>query len=104
MSMKVLDLNNDGKSELYFTYSWGSGVHRSHAAYFDPIIEKIVPLEYTHMNKDMMLLINGDGGLSLYDANIEMTDFVNYDMEATDFISNIIYSDGKIILDSISVE
>ncbi|MGE5608782.1 MAG: hypothetical protein ACM359_05990 [Bacillota bacterium] len=30
MSMCVTDLDADGQPELAFTYSWGSGIHRSH--------------------------------------------------------------------------
>jgi hypothetical protein len=35
-SMCVADLDADGSPELLYTYSWGSGLHRSHIAALDP--------------------------------------------------------------------
>jgi len=33
-SMCVADLDQDGNSELVYTYSWGSGMHRCHVAVY----------------------------------------------------------------------
>ncbi len=96
-SMALADLDGDRNSELYFTYSWGSGLHRSHAAYFDPTTKQVVTLDYTHMNEDMIITNNDDGELSLYAAAIHRMDsFVNFDMEKTDLISDIVYENGQI--------
>jgi hypothetical protein len=84
---------------LYFTYSWGSGLHRSQAAYFSPATKQIVALDYTHMNEDMLLANNDDGGLSLYAAAISnLNGFAKFDIEGTDFISDIVYENGQISL------
>lgn len=104
-SMTLADMNNDGDSELYFTYSWGSGLHRSHAAYFDPSAKEIVILPYTNMNKDMTLVNHGDGSLSLYGADISnLIDFAHFDRKKTDFISDIVYEKGQILLSAAANE
>lgn len=102
-SMALSDVNGDQKPELYFTYSFGSGIHRSHAAYFDPVTKKVIGFDYTHVNKDMIITENGHGGLSLYNATInKMDSFVNFEIERKNFISNIIYEKGQISLESIT--
>lgn len=104
-SMALADMDSDGESELYFTYSWGSGLHRSHAAYFNPSAKEIVILPYTHLNEDMTLVDNRDGSLSLYEAAISnMADFANFDTERADFISDIVYANGQILLSAAANE
>ncbi|WP_028612678.1 hypothetical protein [Paenibacillus harenae] len=100
-SMALADLDSDGRSELYFTYSWGSGLHRSHAAYFNPAAKQIVTLDYTHTGGDMLLTDNHDGSLSLFTAAISNLDcFVNFDIEGTEFISDIVFANGQISLNA----
>ncbi|WMJ89195.1 M56 family metallopeptidase [Anaerocolumna sp. MB42-C2] len=101
-SMSLFDLDGDQKPELYFTYSFGSGLHRSNAAYFDPIANKVIVFNYTHPNSDMLITPNYDGGLSLYDADIKTIDsFVNFEIEKKDYISDITYENGQISLNPI---
>ncbi|WP_053372893.1 M56 family metallopeptidase [Paenibacillus sp. FJAT-27812] len=100
-SMALADLDSDGETELYFTYSWGSGLHRSHAAYFNPSAKEVVTLPYMPMNEDMALVNNRDGSLSLYAAAISnMTDFANFDTERTVYISDIVYANGQFLLNA----
>jgi len=102
-NMALADLDGDQKPELYFTYSWGSGLHRSHAAYFDPYAKKVVIFDYTHWNKDMIITENNDGGLSLYNATInKMDSFVNFEIERTNFITDVVYENGQISLNPVA--
>ncbi|NIK77709.1 beta-lactamase regulating signal transducer with metallopeptidase domain [Paenibacillus castaneae] len=104
-SMALADMDNDGESELYFTYSWGSGLHRSHAAYYSPATKEIKTLAYTHLNADMTLVNNRDGSLTLFGAAISnMVDFAHFNTEGTDFISDIVYANGQILLNAVANE
>ncbi|MGB8454124.1 MAG: hypothetical protein WCD89_17570 [Anaerocolumna sp.] len=102
-SMTLSDLSGDQKPELYFTYSFGSGLHRSNTAYFDPAAKKVIVFDYSHLNKDMIITENNDGGLSLYYADInKMDSFVNFEIERKDFISDITHENGQISLTPIT--
>jgi hypothetical protein len=50
MSLCIADLDRDGKPELVYTYSWGSGDHRSHAAVYrekdGKVQEAVVPFAF----------------------------------------------------------
>ncbi|MEV5027805.1 hypothetical protein [Paenibacillus sp. LPE1-1-1.1] len=95
----ALDPDSNGIAELYFTYSWGSGLHRSLAGYFDPATKHANSFDYAHMNGDMALMPNRDGSLSLYAAKItSMAGFINFTTERTDFIADIVYAKGQISL------
>ena len=96
VSMAMADLNGDGLQELYYTFSWGSGLHRSHAAYFDPATEEMIPFSHTHLNKDMMFTYNPEGGLSLHEAEVtDFTDFTHFSMEKKAFLGDVVVRDGK---------
>ncbi len=104
-SMALADLNGDGIQELYFTYSFGSGLHRSHIAYFDPVMKQVVPIDYTHLNKDMFVAKSETGGLSLYDASFSsMENFIRYEMKSTGHITDIVYESGQILLSHVPQE
>lgn len=95
-SMALADLNGDGRQELYFTYSFGSGLHRAHIAYFDPSLKKTVPIEYTHLNKDMLVAAGETGGLALYEASFPAMDsFVEYEMKNDGYIADIVFAGGQ---------
>ena len=58
-SMALSDLDQDGRSELYFTYNFGSGIHQSHLGVYAPAYdpEKIYAAE-TYYLGDSMLFSN----------------------------------------------
>lgn len=96
VSLAMADLNTDGMQELYFTSSWGSGLHRSNAAYFDPATKEIVPFSYAHLNEDMMFAYSPAGGLSLHEADVtEITDFAHYNVVKKEFLADVVEVDGK---------
>jgi beta-lactamase regulating signal transducer with metallopeptidase domain len=96
VNLALADLNADGLQELYFTTSSGSGLHRSHAAYFEPATREIMPFSYTHLNKDMMFAYNPAGGLSLHEADVtDFTDFTHFSVEKKAFLGDVVMRDGK---------
>lgn len=98
-SMELCDLNGDGKQELYFTFSFGYGLHRSHVAYFDPVPKQMVPIEYMHVNRELIVAKNGFGGLSLYDAEItSMESFTQFEMKSNGRLADIVYEEGEVSL------
>jgi len=96
---KLADIDNDGEMELYFTFSWGSGIHRSQAGYFNPKSKEIVIFDYSLMNEDMMIVSNEKDGLSLYKATISQTgNFVDFIIGADDYIADIVFENNSIAL------
>ena len=67
-SFAVADLNRDGKSELYFTCSWGSGLHRSQAGYFDSANRQMILFDFSDIDHDSVLAVDENGTLSVYRA------------------------------------
>lgn len=98
-SMSLADLNQDGEQELCFTFSFGSGLHRSHVGFFDPAAKQVVVLDYVHPNTDMMLAYDNQGILCLYEASgIEMDSFVDFSLEKGGLLAEIGYEDGQVSL------
>jgi len=56
-STEIADLNQDGEPELLYTYSWGSGLHRSHVAVYMPRHpdERTIDADLVYLNGDMLL-------------------------------------------------
>lgn len=98
VSFAVADLNGDRTEELYFTYSWGSGMHRSLAGYFDPAADGPVSFEYANFDRDMVLAAEGDT-LALFNARITgFSSFVEMHASAEDKVGEIVYESGTITL------
>lgn len=99
VSFAVADVNGDNAAELYYTYSWGAGEHRSHIGYFDSAEEKITDIDYTCWNSDMVFGINEvDGKLAFYTASVKQgASFVDIGLEPVDMRGVITCESGKII-------
>lgn len=97
-SMALADLNKDGEYELYYTFSFGSGMHRSQVGYFDPISKEEYIFEYSLPNSDMMLTVNKSGDLCVNSASLVLNDFVNFTIEAQDFMGTVNFKEGRIEL------
>lgn len=87
-SFVPFDGNDDGKDELYFTFSWGSGMHRAQAGYFDPIKKDTIIFSYSYFDKDWIIVKTDDKTLSLYTA-----EKVNTYKEKTGFAEIMMSSD-----------
>lgn len=87
-SFAIADINLDDNIELYFTYSWGSGLHRSLVGYFDTKSKKIYQLDYVNYNNGSLLKVD-DGSLCIYDARTKSTSFVDIELEAIEKLTTI---------------
>jgi len=93
VDMLLYDYTGDGVPELLYTYSWGSGIHRSCSAYFDFTVNMSVPLDYTAGEAEMMLVGSENGGLSLYEATLksdsDKNSFTDYSLHADAYLTEV---------------
>lgn len=97
-SMALADLNRDGEYELYYTFSWGSGIHRSQVGYFEPKSKEVHIFDYSLYNDDMMLTVNESGDLCVNKASFEFDDYVNFTGKAQYFMGTVIFEEDRITL------
>lgn len=99
-SMALADLDDDNQYEFYFTFSWGSGLHRSQIGYFNPSTKKVIEFDFSLLSKDMMLTTNEDGDLLVNEADIENDggSFVDFTIKSTKLIGDIISKGDSITL------
>ena len=65
----IADLNKDGMREIYFTFSWGSGIYRSQIGYFDMAAEEVKIFDYSNEDNDMSFYVDS-GKLQVYNARV----------------------------------
>ncbi len=94
---RLADLNDDGVNELYFTFSWGSGIHRAQAGYFDPVREKVKIFNDAYPDNDLAAQVVDGTRIDLYEINLHKAEQIKTLPSAT-----IFYSDGKIQLIRVS--
>lgn len=112
-SFAIADLNNDGKFELYFTCSWGSGIIRSQIGYFDSANKEIVIFDSASLSTDddtvsivinywgeLLLVADSDDALCVYSADypINRKSFVDIEMSAGEKIASVVAENGEIFL------
>lgn len=98
-SFAVTDLNGDGLFELYFTYSWGSGIPRSLVGYFDSADNKTFTFDFTAWYKEMVLGTDEDGALCVYEADCDINTFVDIKMLPGTKIGPIVCADNDIVFE-----
>ena len=99
-SFAVTDLNNDGNIEIYFTYSWGSGMHYSQVGYFDTATLKEIDFDYSSWD-DMVLTVN-KGHLEAYTADWNIKNFVYIEATPKDKVGEISVENGNIVFNTVS--
>lgn len=101
-SMALADLNQDGAYELYYTFSFGSGLHLSNIGYFDPVSREVTILEYTlnsHQN-DLMLTANEAGDLCVNLARLDsFRSFVDFSMKAEKLVGTVVFEENAVKVD-----
>ena len=97
--MALADLDKDNRDELYYTFSSGSGMHRSHIGYFNPAAKEIMLFEYTYLDHDMMLTTTESGDLCVNEAAVTGESFVDFTVNAGKEIGRIFLKDNSITID-----
>lgn len=127
-SFAIADLNEDGEFELYFTYSWGSGIHRSQVGYFDTASRETVIFDYSSPYSDddkeismeglakedvskitfsnfrgeSLIEVDSNNVLCIYNADWEtdcnIKSEVDIEMSAGEKLASIVADNGEIIL------
>ena len=95
-SFAVADLNSDGNPELYYTFSWGSGMHRSQIGYFDTAVLTDFAINYALPDHEIKLS-STNAVLEICEASVvESNGFANIKTTAKDKIGELIYENGAI--------
>ncbi|MDE6714346.1 MAG: hypothetical protein K2K20_11485 [Lachnospiraceae bacterium] len=104
-SMALADINMDGQYELYYTFSWGSGLHRSQIGYFDPVSREVTIFDYSYfggpfsfLSSEMILTVNASGDLCVNSAIIDLDSFVDFSIKAQELIGTIVFDEDEITL------
>lgn len=97
-SVALGDLNQDNQYELYFTFSWGSGLHHSQIGYFNPSIKKVTVFDYSYFKNDLLLTTDDEKTLYVNEATFEGDSFVDFTIKANKSVANITLEDGNIKL------
>ncbi|MBD5510719.1 MAG: hypothetical protein HDR08_05645 [Lachnospiraceae bacterium] len=102
-SMALADLNQDGAYELYYTFSFGSGVHALRIGYFDPVKKEVTILDCPLQSHghELMLTANESGDLCVNIAVIDENtyqSFVDFSLEAQELIGTVIFGEDTIAL------
>ncbi|HWQ57980.1 MAG TPA: hypothetical protein VN540_03095 [Clostridia bacterium] len=100
-SFALADMNGDREYELYFTFSWGSGFHRSQIGCFDPTTAGVTIFDAAFFSEDCMIALSGDGGLAVRHADISygaegLPFYVSFDLAAGDTLGIFVYGDGVV--------
>lgn len=78
VSFAICDFAGDGQKDLIYTFSWGSGLHRSHIGIFDFTDKKETWLDFVQLNEDIVLEKLSDKSFNVYTADLEIKEDLNY--------------------------
>jgi len=94
-SVALADMNKDTLYELYFTCSFGSGIHRSQIGYFDPAKKQVVMFDPSYMDIDCILHLDNND-LCVSESDIILKSFVDFKSTAKNELGTISYINGLI--------
>ena len=99
-------INQDGQDQLYFIYSWGSGMHHSHIGLFDFTTKQLMDtgsLYYEFGDIDIAFCLSEDGKtLGICEAYINWSDWgaeylLEVDIEKGEYVCDISEFEFKVI-------
>ena len=89
VTLTTCEFDENGQKDLIYTFSWGSGLHRSHIGIFDFSEKKETWLDYVRLNEDIVLEKLSDNSFNVYTVDLEMEEELNY--------TNIIITQKEIV-------
>lgn len=103
-SFAVSDIDADGNNELYFTFSWGSGIHRSQIGYFDFGKKATTIFNYASFDEEIVISVDNENNIGIYTSvlPVDITSFVHIDLRPETKISDIVLDSDEITLECLS--
>lgn len=99
ISFALADFNQDGMKELYFSYTWDTGVYRTNIAYFDAKDKKIKGFDNIYFKDKEVILLKIDDMLCAVEAEYtEHIDKVNFKLSSRNILARITFENDEIIL------
>ena len=94
--LQTCDFDHDGQLDLVYTYSAGSGLHRSNIAVFSLKTKQETVLEYSLMSDDLFLGKIADDQFAVYSAEVKIqnNNFADLVLTRKDLLSQIVDKDG----------
>lgn len=98
VNIETCDLDDDGQKDLIYTFSWGSGMHRSHIGIFNIAKEQEEWLDFKQMNDDIMLKKISDNNFKIYIAKVSSgnLDFIHLALTKQEQVADVKSVNGKI--------
>lgn len=99
VSINTCDFDNDGQKDLIYTYSWGSGLHRSQIGIYDLSKGKEEILDFIQRDEDVILEKLSDNKFNVYTADIVLlneSDLVHFNTVKKEKAAEIRSVNGKI--------
>jgi hypothetical protein len=98
VNIESCDFDNDGHKDLIYTFSWGSGLHRSHIGIFNFAKETEEWLNFQQMNEDIVLQKVSDTNFNVYIAKVssENLDFIHLELSKQEQVAIVKSLDGRI--------
>lgn len=101
LSIKTCDFDGNGHKDLIFTYSFGSGLHRSQIGIFNLFDEKEYTLDFQQMNKDIVLEKISYKKFNIYIADVALMkslDYTHLKFTQKEKVAEVQKVDGKIAI------
>lgn len=96
VSLTTCDFDGDNQKDLIYTFSWGSGLHRSQIGVFNFSDEKEEWLNFTQLNKDVMLKRISEDNFKIYIAEVvDMADFIHFKLSKKELVGEILRKNGR---------
>ena len=99
ISFALADFDQNEKQELYFSYTWDTGVYRTNIAYFDSDEKKIKGFDNIYYENEEVILVEKNGELCAVHAEyINNIDKTNFKLNSGKVLARITLENDEIIL------